>query len=49
MEHGLLIDFVNLDEMQIVLDPTQKRVAVICGTKRIKQNHWHLEFTNCNG
>lgn len=35
--------------MQIVLDPTQKCVAVICGTKRIKQNHWHLEFTNCNG
>ncbi|KAL5493462.1 hypothetical protein EMCRGX_G014652 [Ephydatia muelleri] len=28
-------DFINLDETQIVLDPTQKRVAVVCGTKRV--------------
>ena len=36
-EHGLdpSRDFINLDETQIVLDPTQKRVAVVCGTKRV--------------
>ena len=36
-EHGLdpSRDFINLDETQIVLDPTQKHVAVVCGTKRV--------------
>ena len=36
-EHGLdpSRDFIDLDETQIVLDPTQKRVAVVCGTKRV--------------
>ena len=36
-EHGLdpSRDFINLDETQIVLDPTQKRVAVVCGTKGV--------------
>ena len=36
-EHGLdpSRDFIDLDETQVVLDPTQKRVAVVCGTKRV--------------
>lgn len=42
LEHGLdpFCNFINLDETQIVLYPTQKQVAVICGIKRYSKLTW---------